>query len=91
MSIQPTNGLTKSYPPELERQIIFTVSGMAFFAESGPFDTVCGQCLHLNDKINKNHNPRRYPGCVKYLRLTGQHGDSVPRNTPSCKYFERSK
>lgn len=91
MSIQPTLNLTAAYPAELERQIAATVPGMAFFAETGPFATTCGQCIHLSDKTNKNFRPRRCPGCLKYFDLTGRHGDSVPRNTPSCKYFKRSK
>jgi hypothetical protein len=91
MGIQPTQNLTAAYPAELERQIAATVPGMAFFGETGPFATTCGECVHLNDKINKNFRPRRLPGCLMYFKLRGMHGDAVPRNTPSCKYFERSK
>ncbi len=53
--------------------------------------SVCGQCVYLNDRTNNKHNPRRLPGCLMYLKLTGSHGDSVPRNAPSCKYFSRGE
>jgi hypothetical protein len=69
MSIQPTEGLTAAYPAELEPQIAATVPGQASFAEGGPFATKCGECVHLNDKINKNFRPRRLPGCLMYFKL----------------------
>lgn len=87
MSVQPTPYLTAAYPNEFERQIEASVPGQAYFAETGPFATTCGECVHLNDHRKQNGDQRRRPGCLMYLELTGNHGDSVPRRTPSCKHY----
>jgi hypothetical protein len=79
----------------LEHQIRTTRPGMAHWANSGPFGTVCGECAHLGyfktrrtmagDMIKAQH----VRACAKYRALTGKHGAVLPANTPSCRYFER--
>ena len=84
--------LTDGYSdPETVQRIKLTRSGMASWAASGPPDTTCGTCRHLNDKMSRSGNLRRKLGCLMYLSLTGVHGDSVPPATPSCHDFAKGE
>lgn len=75
--------------------------GMAFFANTGPFATKCGECKHRGytrtgrEKFNPDTNQwesrlRRTSGCAMFHMLTGSHGPTVKAEWPSCKYFERT-
>ena len=90
-----TPNLTPGYSDVLEHQIRTTRPGMAHFANTGPFGTICGECAHWG-----HHKTRRTPAgdaiktqhvraCAKYHELTGKHGAVLPANTPSCRHFER--
>jgi hypothetical protein len=90
-----TPNLTKGYSEILEHQIGTTRPGQAHFANTGPFGTVCGECLFwgyhkarrttAGDEVKTKH----VRACAKYRELTGKHGAVLPANTPSCRYFTR--
>lgn len=59
------------------------VSGMAYFAQTGPFGTVCSKCaFYVSDG---SANERR---CSKYRDLAKVWGAKIRKRQPSCKYFE---
>lgn len=72
--------------------------GMAYFADTGPFGTRCGTCVHRGyyreaerwNKKRERHELRRIhvTGCAMYHQLTGRHGPSVDQDWASCKYYE---
>jgi len=74
--------------------------GMAFFSDTGPFCTTCGECKHRGywrqtERENKKTGewetkPRRHMGCAQYHKLSGRHGPPVEPQWPSCKFFERA-
>jgi hypothetical protein len=95
--IPRTPYLTLGYGEELEQQITKTVQGMAYFANSGPFATSCGGCafygawrqIRGRDGTLK---PQRAPrACAKFQELTGKIGGDIPKETASCKYFQRKE
>lgn len=76
--------------------------GMAFFANTGPFATTCGDCKHrgyrrlMAEKFNPStgeyeSRQRRATGCAMFYKLTNRHGPTVDADWPSCKYFERGQ
>jgi hypothetical protein len=87
--------LTKGYSDIVEHQIRATRPGMAHFANTGPFGTVCGECAYwgyfktrrttAGDAVKTKH----VSACAKYRELTNKHGPVVPANTPSCRHFVR--
>jgi hypothetical protein len=95
MGIQPTANLTKMYADELERQAGLTYPGQAYFADSGPFGAICGECAFWTyrraflDRAGNTTRTGRAPGCRKFLDLAGEHGPGVPKEAHACKYFER--
>lgn len=56
--------------------------GMAYFHDTGPFATYCGECAHLQ-------RMGRAKKCAMFKALTGKWGESVKDAYKSCKYFER--
>lgn len=73
--------------------------GMAYFANTGPFGTTCGECRHRGcitsyDRWNKEYEvwevrTRRTGGCAMYKQIMRKGGLPVDPAWPSCKYFER--
>lgn len=61
-----------------------SVPGMAYFAGTGPEETVCGQCQHWVLPEGKRKHI-----CAEFRRMTKDDAMAVPRLTPSCKYFEK--
>jgi hypothetical protein len=59
-------------------------AGMAYFANTGPFGTTCGDCRHRGYAKGKG----RTNACAMYWKLTVQHGGQVDKYWASCKYFE---
>src|SRR5262245_23278724 len=93
--MRQTPHLTRGYSDVLEQQIRTTRRGMAHFANTGPFGATCGECISLgyfqqrrNDLGVVTHTTHR-KGCEKFYRLTGEHGDVLPFNTPAGRYFTR--
>jgi hypothetical protein len=90
--------LTKGYSDVVEHQIATTRPGMAHFANTGPFGTTCGECVHLGySKTGRTFRAdgtvkaKHVQACAKFHELTGKHGAVLPTNTPSCRHFVRSK
>jgi hypothetical protein len=94
-TILKTQRLTPGYDPELARQINLTQPGQAYFADTGPFAAVCGECAFwtyqrvIRDRSGNTTGTRRALGCQKFRSLTGQHGPAVPKDARACRYFER--
>ena len=68
------------------------VRGMAYFAGTGPPDTICRDCVFWNYML-KDHwalGQRAAAACHMHKKLSQQKGHvpPVPAGTPSCKYFE---
>lgn len=73
--------------------------GMAFYPNTGPFATTCGDCTHrgyyrssekYNEKTGEWYTHRRkVSGCAMFQKMSGRHGGVVDPLWPSCKYFER--
>jgi hypothetical protein len=59
------------------------VSSMAYFAQTGPFGTVCSKCIHYVS--DGSANERR---CSKYREMLKAWGAKIRKRQPSCKYFE---
>ena len=84
-----TRGLTET-PNEQK----LTVPGMAFWADTGPFGTTCGNCRHKGyrrkvvSKAGEFVKMRPSQGCAKYWELTGIHGPAFDNRIPSCRYYE---
>jgi hypothetical protein len=56
---------------------------MAHFA--GTAGETCGMCGYLSEVT---HRGRRINRCAKFTKLMqGKVGDSVPKDTPACRYF----
>jgi hypothetical protein len=71
--------------PEFAQQLRRSTPGMAHFADTGPFGATCGGCSYLARFVRRAKHLDR---CAKFTELMqGQVGDSVPRNTPACRYF----
>lgn len=73
--------------------------GMAYFPDTGPLGTKCGECVHrgyyrpLPDRFNQSTGQwetrqRRVQACEMFKKLSGKHGPPVEPDWPSCKYFE---
>jgi len=91
------SNLTQGYSSVLDHQIRTTHKGQAFWANTGPFGSVCGECAYLGyAKVRRTTagdavKTRRVQACAKFHELTGKRGAVLPANTPSCRYFERRK
>jgi hypothetical protein len=57
--------------------VLRTHAGMAYFAQTGPAETWCEQCVSYSRS-----------SCAKYTELTRKTGKTFSGQTPSCKYFE---
>ena len=92
-----TPSLTRGYSDEIERQLVVTYEGMAFFADSGPAGETCRNCLFFGyfksvyNKAGVVARSVRTRGCAKYRQLTGKNGPPIPASAASCKYFERKE
>lgn len=59
------------------------VSGMAYFANTGPFGAICSKCVfYVNDG---SANDRR---CTRYRDMMKGWGAKIRKRQPACKYFE---
>ena len=59
------------------------VSGMAYFASTGPFGAICSKCVfYVSDGSS---NERR---CTKYRDMVHEWGAKIRKRQPACKYFE---
>src|SRR5262245_15284343 len=92
-----TPGMTRGYAETLEYQIRNTHAGQAHFANTGPLDATCGQCVFLGywekrtnaagDTVGTTHRN----GCEKFYQLTGKHGGLVPASAAACRHFQRKE
>jgi len=82
--------------PKLDRMIKQTPPGMMHWSGScaDPAAT-CEGCRHYGFEIATRNFPgnvltvRKYSTrCALYQKYTGTVGNSLPRTTPACKYFE---
>jgi hypothetical protein len=69
-------------PSEFKRMVEATPSGMAYWADTGPPGTVCGQCSFYMQHTNS---------CSRYYEGMKQRGAPFPAETPSCLYFQPPK
>jgi hypothetical protein len=89
-----TSNLTQG-DPVLDHQIRTTHEGQAYWANSGPFGEVCGECAFLGyfrqqlTKAGELIKTTHCGGCQKFHEFTGKHGPSVPKRAAACRYFER--
>jgi hypothetical protein len=87
--------LTQGYSSVLDHQIRTTHKGQAYWANTGPFGTTCGECVFWGyfrtrrTTAGEAVKARHVQACAKFHELTGKHGAVVPANAPSCRYFER--
>ena len=79
---------------DLGRKIAMTPNGMAFWADTGPGNTTCRECIFF-DHQNSYYAKKGLGGgtlkpakCKKYQHLAQKSGGNVPHETRSCKYFE---
>jgi len=64
------------------------VPGMAYFSDTGPFATTCGECRYLGySRESRSGKWHRVSKCAKFKELTGRHGADVSKANASCKYF----
>jgi len=95
--IARTLHLTKYFSDVLAHQIRATHPGQAHFANTGPFDATCGDCVFLGYRRQIRNNSGDtvrsvgYRGCGKFYQLTGKHGPVVPAHAAACRYFERKE
>ena len=68
--------LTTMFDEASERGYAITPSGMAYWSDTGPVGTLCGDCRFFKQRR-----------CLKYKQLTGGKGKRFPAGTLSCKYF----
>jgi len=92
--------LLPGFAPEVERAIQDSAPGMAHFAGTGPDGKTCGQCKNRgyrreskNFKINietleRTYNTYRHYGCMKFYRMTQNHGPDIKKGLKACKYFD---
>ncbi len=77
--------LTSISGPEVERAWRETPPGMAHWAASGPPETKCVDCRHLDlAKDSKIEKAR----CRKYATLMRRPGKKFSKRTAACKFFE---
>jgi hypothetical protein len=82
-------------PPESVRRRPDAVRGGVCVLGARPFGATCGECEFLGDwrhYYNSHGDVVRSEytgGCSMFRRLGGKLGPVVPRDAPSCKYFER--
>lgn len=91
--------LTNACSESQDQMHRITHGGMAHFAGSGPPDKTCQSCkfkgysrTSMKGRYDERsgalvHNSYRTSGCKKFYQLTGQHGQTFPSDTASCKYF----
>lgn len=67
------------------------ISGMAYFAGTGPADMTCGDCKFRGMWRKKLANDQTYrtQACAMFKKLAGRYGPVVKKSNPSCKYFEK--
>jgi hypothetical protein len=86
--------LGSNYLTETRDEQRLTAPGMAFFASTGPFGKICGDCRfkgYWHQKLDKSGFPiggARSQGCAKFHSLTGTHGPAINGNLRACKFFE---
>lgn len=72
----------------LERAESATVPGMAHWA-GGANGGKCGDCRFFGYSYSKRDGDpaRKNSSCEKFFKITGQHGGSIEKRQPGCKYF----
>jgi hypothetical protein len=92
-----TSSLARGHSDMLEHQIHTTHNGQAYFANTGPFGAICGECVFLGyfkqrrNKAGDLIQAIHVGGCKKFHELTGKHGAIVPTNAAACRYFARKE
>jgi hypothetical protein len=80
------NPALKSVDPDFDAKVRATVPGMAHFARTGPKGKCCGDCTHLWPRLGRGGGY----ACNKYAQMMPDSPrPDIPRQTPSCKYFEQ--
>ena len=82
--------------PDLGRLIGQTHRGMAHWAGTcADPKAICGDCAHYGYTFSVRDNAgntlcvrKRGAACGLYRKLCGRHGETFPRTTAACKYFE---